>query len=225
MGIADRRERDKRQRRCSIVDAAEKLFFAKGFAATTIDEIAEAAELSKGTIYLYFKNKEEIYAAIVRRGMRILTDLSDAAVAAAPTGAQKIRALGQALLTFYERHPRHFRALFYHHESPACPLPGRDPGDPLIEALVSDRDKLYAFGVEAIRGGIADGSIRPDADPVKATIILVGMILGLIRMVAVEEEFLHQRFNLNGDDLIKAAFEMLGRPLAIRPPWEAAKGP
>jgi hypothetical protein len=40
------------------------------------------------------------------------------------------------------------------------------------------------------------------------------MILGLVRMVAVEEKFLLKRFNLSGEDLIKAAFEMLDRPLA-----------
>jgi len=173
MTIADRRERDKQQRRDSIVDAAERFFFTKGFPVTTIDEIAEAAELSKGTIYLYFKNKEEIYVAIVQRGLHFLTELFREAIAKSPTGKEKVRAIGQALLTFYERYPHHFKALFYQHDGPSCPIPDIDRGGPLIKALSRDGEELYAFCVEAIRSGIADGSIPPDVDPVKATVVFV----------------------------------------------------
>ncbi|MDL1893205.1 helix-turn-helix transcriptional regulator, partial [Sphingobacteriales bacterium CHB3] len=52
MGIIERKEREKEQRREEIVTAAEKIFFEKGLAIATMDEIAEAAELSKGTLYL-----------------------------------------------------------------------------------------------------------------------------------------------------------------------------
>lgn len=224
MTIADRRERDKQQRRDSIVDAAERFFFTKGFPDTTIDEIAEAAELSKGTIYLYFKNKEEIYVAIVQRGMRFLTELTREAIAKPTTGKDKVKAIGQALLTFYERHPHHFKALFYHHDSPSCPIPDIDRGGPLIKALIRDGEELHAITVEAIRSGIADGSIPPGVDPVKATLVFVSMILGVVRMVAVEEKFLLKRFNLSGEDLIKAAFEMLARPLADPRPRKGPKG-
>ena len=59
MGIAERKEREKLQRRKDIIDAAEKVFFYRGFESATMDEIAEKVELSKGTLYLYFKSKEE----------------------------------------------------------------------------------------------------------------------------------------------------------------------
>lgn len=64
MGIRDRKEREKDFRRRQIQAAAKELFILKGFNSTTIDEIAERAELSPATIYLYFKNKEELYASI-----------------------------------------------------------------------------------------------------------------------------------------------------------------
>jgi len=51
-------------RQRQIQDAAKKLFILKGFSSTTVEEIAEKAELSPATIYLYFKNKEELYASI-----------------------------------------------------------------------------------------------------------------------------------------------------------------
>ena len=60
MGIAERKEREKEHRRNTILDAAEEVFFSKGINLATMDEVAERAELSKGTLYLYFKNKEEL---------------------------------------------------------------------------------------------------------------------------------------------------------------------
>ena len=51
-------------RRRQIQDAAKELFILKGFNSTTIDEIAEKAELSPATIYLYFKNKGELYFSL-----------------------------------------------------------------------------------------------------------------------------------------------------------------
>lgn len=64
MGIQERKKREKERRRQQIMDAAKKLFAAKGFSRATIEEIATEAELSPGTLYLYFKNKDELFAAL-----------------------------------------------------------------------------------------------------------------------------------------------------------------
>jgi hypothetical protein len=127
----------------------------------------------------------------------------------------KVRALGEAMFAFYERHPHYFTAVFYHHESPSSPLLEVDCDDPLVKGLLRDGEELYAFSVDAIQGGINDGTIRPDADPIKTTYLLSSMILGLIRMVAVEEKFLQQKFNLTGKDLIQEAFNLIERSLAV----------
>lgn len=55
---------DKEEKRCDIARASIDLFCDKGIAQTTIDEIARSAGVAKGTVYLYFKNKEEIIFAI-----------------------------------------------------------------------------------------------------------------------------------------------------------------
>ncbi len=61
MGILERKEKEKQQRRDDILGAAKEVFFSKGLMSATMDEIAEKAELSKGTLYLYFASKEELY--------------------------------------------------------------------------------------------------------------------------------------------------------------------
>lgn len=65
MGLLERRVKEKDSRKKLILKSARALFFKKGFNKVTVDEIAKASELGKGSIYLYFDSKEEIYAQIL----------------------------------------------------------------------------------------------------------------------------------------------------------------
>ncbi len=65
MGLEERRKREKQNRKNAILKAARRLFFDNGFRPVTVESIAKKAELSKGSIYLYFKSKEEIYTQIL----------------------------------------------------------------------------------------------------------------------------------------------------------------
>ena len=65
MGIENRKMRERRQRKQLILAAAKKVAAVKGFRKTTMCQIAREAEISPGTIYLYFKNKEELFSSLV----------------------------------------------------------------------------------------------------------------------------------------------------------------
>ncbi|WDP88853.1 MAG: TetR/AcrR family transcriptional regulator [Desulfobacter sp.] len=64
MGIYERKQREKERRRQEILSAAREVFSRKGFNSATMEEIASRAELSPGTLYLYFKNKEELHTSL-----------------------------------------------------------------------------------------------------------------------------------------------------------------
>ncbi len=64
MGIYERKQREKERRRQEILSAARDVFSKKGFNSATMEEIASRAELSPGTLYLYFKNKEELHTSL-----------------------------------------------------------------------------------------------------------------------------------------------------------------
>ncbi len=83
-----------------IMDAAEKLFVRYGPKKTSIDEIAHAAGLGKGTIYLYFRSKDELYAAIVRKFGQGMVEAMALASEGAADAASKLRLLIQARLSF-----------------------------------------------------------------------------------------------------------------------------
>ena len=67
MGIQERKEREKGRRRQQIMIAAKRIFSLKGFNKATMEDIANEAELSPGTLYLYFKSKEEMFLFLIDR--------------------------------------------------------------------------------------------------------------------------------------------------------------
>ncbi len=84
--------------RATIIEAAKPLFARFAFKKTSVDELARAAGVSKATLYAYFDSKEALFAAVVRsEGTRIFAGM-DAAIAATPTYAAKLRAFFTSFL-------------------------------------------------------------------------------------------------------------------------------
>jgi AcrR family transcriptional regulator len=199
MGTAERRQREKDRRRMEIIDAAEEIFFAKGFEETTVEDIAARAELSKGTIYIYFEGKEDLHDAVVERGMNILSGMFREAVDSEKTGLLKTRAIGEAYMKFYREQKRYFDALmrFETHER---------------EAIAGDDPLLLV--VDALKAGIEDGSIRYDIDPVKMAIILWGETTGVLQNNHLKCKAITDAFGIECDDIIEYYMEQTFRLLA-----------
>src|ERR1700733_9444215 len=79
-------------RQSEIIEAARKVFAEKGYIAATVDEIAALAVLAKGTIYVYFSSKEQIYNAVLENDLDALRTLTLERIAAAETAREKIAA-------------------------------------------------------------------------------------------------------------------------------------
>src|SRR3954454_4959483 len=77
-----RKRKQPETRRSDIVTAALRLFAAKGFAATRLDDVAEAAGIAKGTVYLYFAIKEELFREVVRQVLLPTQDRLEETIAA-----------------------------------------------------------------------------------------------------------------------------------------------
>ncbi len=106
MGIKERKEREKERRRQQIVVAAKKVFSDKGFNRATMDDIANEAEVSPGTLYLYFKNKEDLYASLSVRILQYLQIRVEQIVNEEKMQPeQKLDALVEAMFDVYEFDP------------------------------------------------------------------------------------------------------------------------
>src|ERR1700719_395301 len=91
-------------RRLAILGAARKVFARQGYADTVVDDIAIQAGIGKGTLYLYFPSKEQIYLAALLDDARELDRLTREAIAAAPAWQGKVRAYMDVRLRYFDTH-------------------------------------------------------------------------------------------------------------------------
>jgi AcrR family transcriptional regulator len=99
-------------RRSEIITAARKVFAEKGYIAATVDEIAARAELAKGTIYVYFESKEQIYTAVLANDLETLRRLTVEKITAASTVHEKISAYIQTRFEYCEERRDFFRIMY-----------------------------------------------------------------------------------------------------------------
>jgi AcrR family transcriptional regulator len=99
-------------RQSEIISAARKVFAEKGYIAATVDEIAALADLAKGTIYVYFESKEQIYNAVLENDLDALRVLTLEKIAAAATAREKISAYVDARFKYCEERRDFFRIMY-----------------------------------------------------------------------------------------------------------------
>ena len=209
MGIVERKAREKKQRRQMIIDAAEKVFFSRGLHATTMVDIAQTAELSKGTLYLYFKSKEDLYLAVAGRGLDIMIAMFKKAVRSRKRGIDKVRAVGQAYRDFSRRHTPYFQTLLlFDFSAIETDRESCSARDCQIKA-----DEALSITAEAVRTGIEDGTIRSDLDPIKTAVILWALSSGILQIIATKGRHISEQHDAytfrDADHIIDYAFGLI----------------
>jgi AcrR family transcriptional regulator len=192
MGTIERREREKQQRRADIMKAAKEVFFVKGLQNATMDAIAEKAEYSKGTLYLYFKSKEELYLSLLDEGNRIFLHMLSRQISPDAAASKQLLQLGEIYYQFQEQYPQFFEILFFLHAGD-IPL-DKISEDVYRKCLVQSRDTLQ-FVDGLVRKGIEEGEFRADIDSWKTTLLLWALSTGVF---AVVRDFEHENL-LNGE--------------------------
>lgn len=167
MSITDWKEREKLQRKEEIIDAAERLFFGHKFEEVSMDHIAKEVGLAKGTLYLYFRDKESLFCAVTLRGMRLLNEMHVRCSRLDSTSIEKVRALTQGYYLFTQDHPDYFVLLC---QVTLTPYLAKDNeyGREIIE-LTSNNIMIAS---DIFKEGMAEGTIRRDIDPREMTIFL-----------------------------------------------------
>jgi AcrR family transcriptional regulator len=174
-GTLDRRRRERKAREQAILGAASKLFLTRGIAAATMDDIARACDLAKGTLYLYFASKEEIaFALLLRSTEDLLAVMRDSLDEPAPP-TEQIERLALAYYRFFVAQPASFRYMFViPHES----YSGR-VADDLVERWGAAGRAALGLVANLIEEGVAQGSLSV-ADPWSTAVGLWSAVTGII---------------------------------------------
>jgi len=138
MGVVQRREREKAALRQQILGAARELFAKEGYESVSMRRVAEKIEYSPTTIYLYFRDKEELVMAICEDMFQLLTKKLERALAGQSDPVVRIKAGLKAYVEFGLKHPDHYRVslMLPHAHQPGHTLDTR-PGEKAFEILVS----------------------------------------------------------------------------------------
>jgi AcrR family transcriptional regulator len=111
MGIVERKEREREEMRELILEASRKLFLAQGFDKTSIRNIAEAIEYSPATIYLYYKDKNELLYSLHEAGfVKMMQEFSSAETIQDPM--ERLIGLGNHYIKFAIENPELYDLMF-----------------------------------------------------------------------------------------------------------------
>ncbi len=159
----------------AIVDAAEKAFLAHGYDGARIEDIAKAAHVSVGTVYVHFANKDGVYAAVLLRGQDImLTEYLYPTFDLDLPPWERIERWCRAYIRFFEEHEPRARMMAlqaYGEHTSAAPAAMHEA---LRDNIAGHHDRFVALFVEAAEAGQLSG-----ADPVAASRFVWSSVYGI----------------------------------------------
>ncbi len=210
-----RKESERVRRRDAILDAAEGLISDIGFDSTTMDQIAELAEVGKGTLYLHFESKSAIYLAICERGSRLLNERMAAVLAKDLSGLEMVEMLGNVYLQFVQMNPQYFYA-FKYYEGLMAEDKIRDTE--IAEQCEENAKNAMTYIVRALQIGMQDGSIDDSYDPNQLGVMIYGASKGIINMAFLKKQGQHfkvlNNVDVSLDTMINGFIQLIGRGIA-----------
>jgi len=215
MGIKERKERERENRRQQIMIAARRVFAEKDYDKATMEDIAKEAELSPGTLYLYFKSKDELYASLCLRVLRYINIKVGHVVSEAhATYEEKQAALMQAMHDVYEYDPLILNNMFH--------LQSSETLKTLSTELLDEINDLSRKALRGMAGmfqeGIASGRVI-DRNPIALADIFWALFSGVVLWEESKRMINASRFNIR--QTFEVAFDLFDRGLRRTLPPES----
>jgi len=216
MGIKERKQRERERRRQQIIVAAKRVFTEKGFNKATIEDIARNAELSPGTLYLYFKNKEELYASLSLRILQYLAIRVEHVKNETNLGPlEKMDALMTAMYDVYEFDPLILINMFH--------LQSSETIKNLSPKLLDELNDLTRKSIGVIADLFEDGINKDffsDQHPMALADIFWSMFSGVV-LLETSKHALNEDNNFLKETL-ETAFEIFSRGITRNPKRNAS---
>jgi len=204
MPTQQRKQREREQRREQILSATQRLIAAESYDNVTMQDIADAVEVSKGSLYLLFQDKDDIVAALVNRSLDALDLIIAEELRPEGSAPERLARLARAYWRFYIEKPE----LFPNLSLISGLMARRDSFAPSM-VIATRLNKLESILRRVIEEGIEEGTIRGGLD--------VPLLVGL--MTVLVNSFLEKLAKLprtpgpvlgyGAEDLIQEFFDIL----------------
>lgn len=208
----NRKERERHARKELIIDVTEKIIREQGFENITMDEIAERAEMGKGSLYLHFKNKTSIFLAICDRGSRMLNQTFGQVLTEDLTGLEMVGKLGETYFQFIINNPLYFNAFNYYEG-----LKNREglAENPMAAKCEENARQAMTYIVRSLQIGMQDGTIDSTYDPKQLGLIIWGASKGIVHMAYMKKKETHlalfDEIDFNLESLIANFMQLVGQ--------------
>ena len=192
MGVKERKALEKQIRRNQILDAARTLLFSSGIDSISISKIAKQAELGVGTIYFYYKNKEQIFVALQKEGVALLYSTILQISKKDIDHEEKLSQIAKAYYNFSEEQKSYFDIINYFLSSPIVFFESN-----LKNQIDMSGRKLLLVIQNIVADGVQQGFFNEE-DPGKFSIMFWGTIHGLVQFKKLEHTKTHLKNHYRG---------------------------
>lgn len=200
MSTKDRKILEKENRRESILSAAETVMTTHGIHGLSIDLIANETQLAKGTIYLYFKSKEEILSILSIKARKLLFKEFQKIQTKNVSNIDQVKELVHTNYAFYKKKPMYYDLMSLYEvnntltETEEMHESGQDISNLIIDIVVKAQK---------------DGTLNPDINPLHFSFCLWGMTVGVFQLLKVRGALMNEKMNISEQDLLDTFMQTL----------------
>ncbi len=222
MGISERKEREKELKRSMMLEAAEALILEKGLDSLNMDEVAERAEVSKGSLYQYFNNKTDLVLGICDKATGLLNAEIQKVLTLDLPGLKLVNKIGAAFLNFVSEHPEYFRAMRFQESLKESDVSFESK---YMENCKDSSKSSFTCMVRAIQIGMQDGSIKQDYDPRQLAVLLWSTSHGMVTLMYRHQNIKHfnmlEELGVDVDNLLESYMKLVGCGMATEKGMQA----
>lgn len=191
--------------RDNIANVAEQLFSVQGIEKTSMDQIAKEADYSKSTIYVYFKNKDEIILYLVLRGLKEINIHVGDIMKTEKTEIEKYNQICKILSNIYEKSPFIFSRIMGNIEVEE----EKRASMPILEEIYQEGEDITQKIANLLQSGENKKVFTSQRDYSQVGFILWMMLAGVIMLSDKKEKYIETRFKKDKNSFLDDSFQLL----------------
>jgi TetR/AcrR family transcriptional regulator len=200
MNTTERKNIEKENRRQVILDAAVTVMKSHGLHGLSIDLIAQETNLAKGTIYLYFKNKEEILSILTIRARTLLIKDFQKIEKNKESNIEQLKSILKSNYLFYKKNPLYYDLVSLYEVNNRMTE---------TEEMQQSGEKIMKIVVGIAGKAREEGTLNPKISPVILAMSLWGMAVGMLQLIKVRGAIMKEKLNISEKDLLNSFIQLL----------------
>lgn len=190
----------------AIMQEANDLFCRKGFAGTSMDDIARESGYSRSTIYAYFKSKEDILAHMVAQSLEMIRDKLQEITETHEDGEAYYLSVCDMLIELHERNPVQFAGLVG-----KIPIAEKNVSPDIARRIDDIRGEIHALLMQRFARSSRRGALRAKLEPLEMVYLIWCCIYGIIDMSFARKQFIEKTLGKPYQDFMKDGMASLLR--------------